>query len=30
MTYRPHYDFGRLYLTENEREFVEEHINIVD
>ena len=30
MTYRPHYDFGRIYLTENEREYITENINIVD
>lgn len=30
MAYRPHYNFGRIYLTENERQFIEERINIVD
>ena len=28
--YRPRYDFGRVYLTDNEKQFVEEHVNIVD
>jgi len=26
MTYRPHYDFGRIYLTDNERRFINEEI----
>lgn len=30
MTYRPRYDFGRLYLTDNERKYITENINIVD
>jgi len=24
MTYRPHYEFGRIYLTDNEREYISE------
>lgn len=28
--YRPRYDFGRVYLTDNEKQFVEEYVNIVD
>jgi hypothetical protein len=30
MTYRPRYDFGRIYLTDNEREYITENINVVD
>ena len=30
MTYRPRYNFGRIYLTENEKRFIEERISIVD
>lgn len=30
MVYRPQYDFGRVYLTDNEKQFVEEYVNIVD
>jgi hypothetical protein len=30
MTYRPQYEFGRIYLTDNEKQFVNENINIID
>ena len=30
MVTRPIYEFGRVYLTENEKEFVEEHVKVVD
>jgi hypothetical protein len=26
-TYRPKYDFGRIYLTDNEREYIQENIH---
>ena len=30
MTYRPQYEFGRIYLTDNEKQFVNENISIID
>jgi hypothetical protein len=27
MTYRPHYDFGRIYLTESDKDFITERIS---
>lgn len=29
-TYRPKYDFGRVYLTGNEREYITEHVSLLD
>ena len=30
MTHRPRYDFGRMYLTENDKKHVTEHVSLVN